>query len=115
MNAPLRVALSESTTASLRHLSAKTGLSPNIVSRFAMCASLEMPDHPVEDSGASALTINQSSLFGELEPFLMAILVNSTPREISLSKRVAGHIARGVKLFHGNIDSLEALVRNAVS
>ena len=48
------------------------GLSPNIVARFAMLVSFEQDFEPAEDSGPPDLTINQSSLFGDIEPFLMS-------------------------------------------
>ena len=72
MKAPYRVLLSEQTTANLRSLTQKTGLSANILSRFAMLISFEDSTAPAADAGKGLLTINRTTLFGELEPFLMA-------------------------------------------
>lgn len=61
---------------------------------------------PVEDSGKSDLVINRTSLFGELEPFLMSAysLVAKSPS--NAGKEIANHIARGAAYLNVRVDSV---------
>ena len=112
MTAPARVILSETVTSLLRSLTAKTGLSANILARFAMLMSFEEPDTPATDNGKAGLTINRMTLFGELEPFLMSAFVLSPHyrgNSTNVSKDFANHIARGVARLNVRIQSLSDL------
>jgi DNA sulfur modification protein DndE len=102
MNAPYRVVLSEATTTSLKSLTQKTGLSANILSRFAMLISFEMPDAVVPDAGKPGLTINRATLFGDLEAFLMSAyaIAGGRPTDPSVGKDLAAHISRGVAFLN---------------
>jgi len=97
MNAPYSVVLRETTTSTLKSLTQKTGLSANILARFAMLISFEMTDQIVPGSGKPGLTINRVSLFGDLETFLMTAfaLAGGKANGGSGGKEMAGHIARG--------------------
>lgn len=97
MNAPYRVILSETTTSTLKSLTQKTGLSANILARFAMLISFEMKDKIVPEGGKAGLTINRATLFGDLEAFLMTAfaLIGGKTADGSAGKEMAGHIARG--------------------
>jgi DNA sulfur modification protein DndE len=114
--APQRVTLSSTTTKAIRQLALKTGLTPNIVARFAILVSLEEPDCPAADSGEVELTINRASLFGELEPFLLTALLasESGSSEKQLSKTTAAHIARGARLLLSQANSIVDLVELAI-
>lgn len=107
MKAPYRVLLSEQTTANLRSLTQKTSLSANILSRFAMLISFEDSTPPAVDAGKGLLTINRTTLFGELEPFLMAAysLVASNSGA-NASRDIADHIARGSAYLNVRVNSV---------
>ena len=111
MNAPYRVILSEKTTSLLRSTS-KTGLSANILSRFAMLLSFEDLAEPAVDTGKPGLTINRATLFGELEPFLIsAFALRSARTSGAINARdLANHIARGVTFLNVRVYSMTDLV-----
>lgn len=108
MSAPYRVVLSEMTTSVLRSLTSKTGLSANILSRFAMLISFEDRDPPANDAGKLGLTINRATLFGELEPFLMSAyaLTNKKLTGPNSGKELANHIARGATYLNVRVQTL---------
>lgn len=111
MKAPQRVQLSEKTTANLRSLTLKTGLSANILSRFAMLLSFENPIPPAADAGRPALTINRTTLFGELEPFLMAAYALLPQLDSAgAAKNIANHIARGSSYLNIRVNSVADFV-----
>ena len=112
MTAPYRVVLSEMTTSVLRSLTSKTGLSANILSRFAMLISFEDSDAPANDSGKPGLTINRTTLFGELEPFLMSAyaLTNRPTNGQNPGKDLANHIARGATFLNVRVHSMTDLM-----
>jgi len=111
--APPRVALSETTTSALRQVAAKTGLTPNVVARFAMLVSFEQRHAPAPDMGAADLTINRATLFGEIESFLLAafLAVHPNADESTTSKLIASHIARGARFLNLRVNSLFDLAR----
>jgi len=110
--APYRVVLSETTTSVLRSLTSKTGLSANLLARFAMLISFEDNDPPAIDAGRPALTINRTTLFGELEPFLMSAyaLTSRSAANAKLGKDLANHIARGAAHLNVRVKSLADLL-----
>jgi DNA sulfur modification protein DndE len=112
MNAPYRVVLSEMTTSILRSLTAKTGLHANLLSRFAMLISFEDSDPPAVDVGKPGLTINRTTLFGELEPFLMSAygLVSKSAGGPAAGKELANHIARGAGFLNVRVNSITDLL-----
>jgi DNA sulfur modification protein DndE len=112
MNAPYRVTLSAGTTSVLRSLTSKTGLSPNVLARFAMLISFEDRDPPAVDAGKPALTINRTTLFGELEPFLMSAyaLASKTAGGPNAGKELANHIARGAAFLNVRVQNLTDLL-----
>lgn len=112
MNAPYRVVLSEMTTSVLRSLTTKTGLSANVLARFAMLISFEDNAPPATDGGKAGLTINRATLFGELEPFLMSAFALRTKDVTSagVGKELANHIARGAAHLNVRVQSLTDLL-----
>ena len=107
MKAPYRVALSENTTSILRSLTQKTGLSANLLARCAMLMSFEEPSIPANDEGKADLVINRMTLFGDLEPFLMAAysLVSKGPSSAA-AKDIANHISRGAAYLNVRVQSV---------
>jgi DNA sulfur modification protein DndE len=110
---PTRVTLSRGTTAALKQLSARTGVSPNIIARFAMLVSFEQDSEPADDFGPPDLTINQSSLFGDLEPFLMSAFTLRVGKlgRAARAKALVAHIARGTSFLNVRVDSVIDLAR----
>src|SRR5450755_3553032 len=92
----------------LRQLSSKTGLSPNVLARFAMLFSFEQSNVPAKDLGPGELTINKSTLFGELEPFLLAAYVACHPAaaDADVARDLAAHIARGANHLQRRVKSI---------
>jgi DNA sulfur modification protein DndE len=107
MKAPYRVTLSETTTSVLRSLTQKTGLSANILARCAMLISFEDRSAAAEDNGKGELVINRTTLFGDLEPFLMSAY-SLTPKTSASSagKDIANHIARGAAYLNVRVESI---------
>ena len=112
MNAPYRVTVSANTTSLLRSLTTKTGLSPNILARFAMLISFEDAAPLAVDAAKPDLTINRASLFGEMEPFLMSAyaLASKPPDGPGVAKDLANHIARGTAFLNVRVQNLADLV-----
>lgn len=112
MNAPHRVVLSEMTTSLLRSLTAKTGLSANLLARFAMLISFEDSDPPANDLGKAGLTINRTSLFGEMEPFLISAfaLVSQSSTAPASGRELASHIARGASHMNVRVSNITDLL-----
>lgn len=107
MKAPYRVVLSENATSLLRSLTQKTGLSANILARCAMLISFEDATPPASDNGKGELVINRTTLFGDLEPFLMSAYT-LTPKSSagSASKDIANHISRGAAYLNVRVGSI---------
>ena len=108
MNAPYRVVLSDSTTTTLKALTQKPGLSANILSRFAMLVSFEIHDDVATDIGKPGLVINRTTLFGDLETFIMSAYAISGGKsgEQGCSKELSAHIARGAAYLNIRTESL---------
>jgi DNA sulfur modification protein DndE len=106
MKAPYRVALSENATSLLRSLTQKTGLSANILARFAMLISFEDKSTPANDAGKPDLVINRTSLFGDLEPFIMAAFSLTKGSASTAGKDIANHIARGAAFLNVRVESV---------
>lgn len=107
MKAPYRVSLSANATKILRSLTQKTGLSANILARCAMLISFEDVAPPAVDNGKSELVINRTTLFGDLEPFLMSAY-SLTPKSSAAAagKDIANHIARGAAYLNVRVESI---------
>ena len=113
MTTPPRVTLSKATTLALKQIASRTGLSPNIVARFAMLISFDQDFEPAEDTGQPDLTINRSSLFGDIEPFLMsafAFRVEGSQKS-NAAKALAAHIGRGAAFLNVRVDSVADLAK----
>lgn len=90
----------------LATIKSRTGLTPNITGRFAICLSLNDPSPPNPDEfDERGSEIHPSVLFGEHEDMFMALLVqrlyqeNLDP-EIYLNRMLRAHFNRGtIALF----------------
>jgi len=83
-------------------LKARTGLTPNILGRFAICLSLKDPQIPnPEEFDEKGSEIHPIVLFGEHEPMFMALMLERLHKdkldpEIYLNKMMRAHFNRGV-------------------
>ena len=90
----------------------KTGLTPNILLRFALCMSLKDPSIPNPDEynqEGSVLTPNV--LFGEYEPIYLALMLNRLKQdeldpEEYLQRMTRAHLNRGTTALSPRINDL---------
>jgi len=107
-----RIKLSNRSTRLFGDLKARTGLTPNISARFAICMSIKNPSIPNPDEFdeyGSELTPNV--LFGEYEPIYLALMINRLKQdkldlEIYLNKMMRAHLNRGAIALAPRINDL---------
>ena len=107
-----RINLSTRSTMLLGRLKYKTGLTPNILARFAFCLSIKEQSIPNPDEfneGGSELSPNV--LFGEHEQIYHTLMVNRLKKdkldpELILNKMTRAHINRGVIALFPRIQHL---------
>ena len=99
-------------------LKKRTGLTPNILARFAICMSIKersIPNPDEFDEGGSEFT--PSVLFGEHEPIYHALMLNRLKndkldpqaklgKEDNLNKMTRSHLNRGVISLAPRINDL---------
>jgi DNA sulfur modification protein DndE len=107
---PHRVRVSERTTARLKFLKSKTGLTPNILNRLAFVLSVRELRRVAQVSARlSGQEFNAPTLFGEYQRAYELLLskylsVTSDDRDINLI--IASHIENGLHKM-GHVRSLE--------
>lgn len=106
----VRIRLPASTSNRLKSLKGRTGLTPNILCRLALCYSLADP-HAIgaADSKADGLELGRSTLFGEREEVYLALLRQRMAEERSsaeLEDVLRAHISRGVDLLAARLKSI---------
>lgn len=93
-------------------LKSKTGLTPNILSRFAICLSLKDPSMPNPDEfDEKGSEISPNVLFGEHEQMFMALMIKRLHRDrldpkIYLQKQLRAHLNRGAIALWPRINDL---------
>ena len=99
----------------LANLKIKTGLTPNILSRFGICLSLKDPSIPnpeeFDENGTEFLPL---VLFGEHEKLFLALMIDRLHRdgldpEKYLNIMLRAHLNRGVYSLISRIHSLSAI------
>ena len=99
----------------LANLKIKTGLTPNILSRFGICLSLKDPSVPnpeeFDENGTEFLPL---VLFGEHEKLFLALMIDRLHRdgldpEKYLNIMLRAHLNRGVYSLVARIHSLSAI------
>ncbi len=99
----------------LSNLKIKTGLTPNILSRFGICLSLKDPSVPnpeeFDELGTEFLPL---VLFGEHEKLFLALMIDRLHRdgldpEKYLNIMLRAHLNRGVYSLVARIHSLSAI------
>jgi DNA sulfur modification protein DndE len=108
--------LSKEASERLKHLKARTGLAPNILSRFGFCLSLSEPaipdpaNYPEEDR-----EFNRYTLLGEWDSLFVALLKqrlaeDGLPQEL-LQLQFRAHLNRGILSLYGLVKSVSDLAR----
>lgn len=96
----------------LTSMQIRTGLTPNILARFALCMSIKersVPNVDAYDDGGSEFA--PAVLFGEYEPLYLALMVNRLKNdrldpELYLHKMTRAHLNRGVIALAPRINDL---------
>ena len=107
-----RIRISHSSQAMLTRLKSKTGLTPNISARFAICMSLKdrsVPNPDEFNKGGSKL--EPDVLFGKHEQIYLALMLNrlKTDRldpELYLNEMTRAHLNRGIIALLPRINDL---------
>lgn len=96
----------------LSMLKSRTGLTPNVMGRFAICLSLQDPSPPNPDEyDEKGSEIHPSVMFGEHEPLFMALLIKRLQRdkldpEKYLNPMIRAHFNRGTTALFPRIHKL---------
>lgn len=107
-----RIRISKGATTRLQQLKGKTGLTPNILSRLAVCYSLNEPQIPnpfeYDEDGQE---FNRYTLTGEWNSFFIALLKercinDGLDPEIDLMPQFRAHLNRGVYSIFNRIKGL---------
>lgn len=97
-----RIRISEKATFRLSQLKGKTGLTPNILSRIAICYSLNDPTVPnPNDYDERGQELNRYTLTGEWDTFFIALvkercIQDGLDPEKELYHQLRAHLNRGV-------------------
>ena len=110
---PNRIRISETSTARLRYLKSKTGLTPNILARFAFALSARDARTMVKlDAALDGQEFNAPTLFGEhqrLYELLLVRYLRATQDERPVATIIAHHVDVGLHKM-GHIRQLDDLV-----
>ena len=105
----------------LARLKSKTGLTPNILARFALCLSLKDPSIPNPDEfDENGSEFYPATLFGEHEQMYLALVldrlnhdkldpeatINKKSKENFLQRMTRAHINRGVIALNPRINDV---------
>ena len=107
-----RIRISNRSTNNLAMLKKKTGITPNILARFAICMSIKdrsIPNPDEFDDFGSELV--PAVLFGEHESIYLALMLNRLKNdkldpELYLNKMMRAHLNRGVIALSPRINDL---------
>ncbi len=96
----------------LGQLKRKTGLTPNITGRFAICLSLRDPSPPnPEEFDENGSELHPSVLFGEYEDMFMTLMIQRLKKdgldpEKYLNRMLRAHFNRGVIALSARIQDI---------
>ena len=97
----------------LATIKGKTGITPNISGRFAICLSLRDPSVPNPDEyDENGSEIHPSVLFGRYEDVFLALLTLRLGRdrldpETYLNRMLRAHFNRGSIMLHARVQNLD--------
>ena len=111
----IKILLSADNTQKIRTLKGRTGLTPNILCRFALTLSLRDPGVPDPSSYSNdGMEFNRYTLFGSYEVLLLALvrqrcLQDGLDPDIELAEQLRAHINRGVGILYPRLRTLADL------
>lgn len=96
---PNRIRISKATTDLLKQVKAKTGITPNILARFALAKSIEDGGSRLTPSDSAGSEFNIGTLLGDLELHYEALLKqrHGPIEDAECAALIAGHIERGAQ------------------
>jgi len=111
-----KIRLSKDASERLKHLKARTGLTPNILSRFGFCLSLPDPAIPnPEQFAEDDREFNRYTLLGEWDELFVALLKQRLAQDrmpqAQLEDQFRAHINRGILSLYGLAKGLTDLAR----
>lgn len=112
-----RLRVCEEADMRLRHLKARTGLTPNVLCRLGFCLSLRDPTSPDPDlyPEDGPREINRWTLTGQWDSLFVALLKERCAQdgftETDHEAQFRAHINRGILQLYKQVHSLEDLVR----
>lgn len=112
-----RLRVCEEADMRLRHLKARTGLTPNILCRLGFALSLKdpTPPNPADYPEDGPREINRFTLTGRWDSFFVALLKERCARDgfgaDDYEDQFRAHINRGVLQLYKQVHSLEDLDR----
>ena len=101
----------------LAQLKSRTGLTPNIMGRFAICISLNDPSPPNPDEfDEKGSEIHPSVLFGEYEDVFMALMIQRLKKDgfnpsMWMNRMVRAHFNRGTIALFARIQDISDFER----
>ena len=107
-----KVRISSRSTRTFGMLKTSTGLTPNILARFAICLSIKQQGIPNPDEyNKDGSEIAPSVLFGEHEPLYLALMLTRLKNdkldpEYYLDEMVRAHLNRGAIGLKQRVDNL---------
>jgi DNA sulfur modification protein DndE len=111
-----RVYVGKEVDTRLRHLKARTGLTPNLLCRIGFCLSLAEPGVPDPQlyADGQAREFNRYTLTGQWDTFFFALLRERLVRdslnpETDLEPQFKAHLSRGVLLLYQRLKSIADL------
>lgn len=108
-----KIKLSAKSQNVLGRIKARTGLTPNLLARFALCLSIKEKSSPNPDEyDKDGSEIEPNILFGEYESLYLGLMRNRLEKdgkniETDLNDMTRCHINRGVIALSPRIQSLE--------
>jgi DNA sulfur modification protein DndE len=108
-----KIKLSSKSQNILGRLKARTGLTPNLLARFAFCLSIKEKSSPnPKEYDKDGSEMEPTVLFGDYEPIYLGLMRNRLEKdgknvETELNEMTRCHINRGVIALSPRIQSLE--------
>src|SRR2546430_2558478 len=111
-----KIRLSKEASERLKHLKARTGLAPNILSRIGFCLSLSEPAIPDPSRYAEEdREFNRYTLLGEWDDLFVALLKQRLAQDripqARLEEQFRAHLNRGILSLYGMAKGLTDLAR----
>ena len=107
-----KIRVSANVTKILSIIKGRTGLTPNIICRMALCLSISDPALPsMKITDSLGQEFNRYTLLGEMDPFFISILKERLVKdrldpEKELINQFRAHLERGVVMTYARIKDL---------